>query len=61
MHLSPLSAWLTRLTFRFGLLRAAYSGQRLLAVVAQSRFGYGELVADGIGFELKLARSATSS
>lgn len=61
MHLSPLSAWLTRLTFRFGLLRAALPRERLEAVVGQSRFGYGEIVAEGIGFELKLAKPATSS
>ena len=61
MHLSPLSAWVTGLTFRFGLLRAALPLERLEGFVAKSRFGYGDIVADGIGFELKLAKSATSS
>lgn len=56
MHLSPLNAWLTRLTFRFGLLRAAYTRDRLERVVAQSRFGRGEILVDGIGFELRLAK-----
>lgn len=56
MHLSPLNAWVTRLTFRFGLLRAAYTCDRLERVVAQSRFGRGEILVDGIGFELRLKK-----
>jgi len=58
MHLSPASAFLTRLTFRHGLLRAAYTRPRLESVVMQSRFGGGELHAEGIGFELKLSKAS---
>jgi ubiquinone/menaquinone biosynthesis C-methylase UbiE len=57
MHLSPISAFMTRLIFRFGLLRAAYTREALEAVVSHSRFGHGEIVNDGIGFELKLTRA----
>jgi ubiquinone/menaquinone biosynthesis C-methylase UbiE len=56
MHLSPLSTLFTRWTFRYGLLRAAYTRQALEAVVARSRFGHGEIIQDGIGFELRLAK-----
>ena len=56
MQLSALNALLTRLVFRFGLLRAAYTREALEAVVARSRFGVGEIVPDGIGFELRLTR-----
>jgi ubiquinone/menaquinone biosynthesis C-methylase UbiE len=56
MQLSALNAWMTRLTFRFVLLRRAYTRDDLDRMVAQSRFGGSEIVADGIGFELRLAR-----
>ena len=45
-----------RLIFRFGLLRAAYTRETLEAVVARSRFGHGEFIVDGIGFELRLVK-----
>ena len=54
MQLSPINALLTRLIFRFGLLRSAYSREALEQLVAQSRFGTGQLEPDGIGFELRL-------
>jgi ubiquinone/menaquinone biosynthesis C-methylase UbiE len=56
MHMSALSAFFTRWIFRLGLLRAAYTREALEAVVARSRFGYGEIVPDGIGFVLKLVK-----
>jgi ubiquinone/menaquinone biosynthesis C-methylase UbiE len=54
MRLSPPHAWLMKWIFRLGLLRAAYTRGRLEAVVARSRFGRGDIVQDGIGFELRL-------
>jgi hypothetical protein len=56
MQLSPLNAMLTRWTFRLMLLRNAYTRQALEAVVARSRFGRGEILVDGIGFELRLVK-----
>jgi hypothetical protein len=56
MHLSPLNAALTRLVFRFGLLRAAYTRPTLERVVAQSRFGRGDILSQGVGFELRLVK-----
>jgi ubiquinone/menaquinone biosynthesis C-methylase UbiE len=57
MQLSPLNALFMRWTFRFGLLRAAYTRDRLDSVVARSRFGSGDVRIDGIGFELRLVKS----
>jgi hypothetical protein len=56
MHLSRWSALWTRWTFRSFLLKNAYSEEALLRLVAQSRFGRGEVQRDGIGFELRLAK-----
>lgn len=56
MHLSAPSAFMTKWIFRLGLLRTAYTRDALEAVVARSRFGYGEIVTSGIGFELKLVK-----
>jgi ubiquinone/menaquinone biosynthesis C-methylase UbiE len=56
MHLSPLRSLLTRWMFRFGLLRAAYSREKLEAVVARSSFAHGEFLEDGIGFQLRLLK-----
>ena len=56
MRLSSVNAFLTRWVFRLGLLRAAYTREALESVVAQSRFRRGEIVPDGIGFELRLVK-----
>ena len=56
MRLWAPSAFLTKLIFRYALLREAYTRHALEAVVARSRFGRGEIVQDGIGFELRLTR-----
>ena len=56
MQLSPVSAMFTRWTFRLMLLRSAYTREALEAVVARSRFGRGEIIVDGIGFELRLVK-----
>jgi ubiquinone/menaquinone biosynthesis C-methylase UbiE len=56
MHLSPLNAFLTRWTFRLVLLKRAYTHSALEQMVAESRFGIGDINADGIGFELALAK-----
>jgi ubiquinone/menaquinone biosynthesis C-methylase UbiE len=56
MRLSNWNALLTRLIFRFGLLRAAYTREQLGQMAARSRFGACEIVTAGIGFELRLTR-----
>jgi len=61
MHLSAINALLTRWTFRFVLLKRAYSRPALEAILTASRFGASEIVADGIGFELRLLKSSRTS
>ena len=56
MQLSWLSALWTRLTFRWFLLKRAYTAAEIEDLVARSRFGRGELRRDGIGFDLRLSR-----
>jgi ubiquinone/menaquinone biosynthesis C-methylase UbiE len=56
MHLSPIDALVTAWTFRFMLLNRAYTRAALEKMVAESHFGTGEIVRDGIGFELRLTR-----
>ena len=56
MQLSAMNSLLTRWTFRFVLLKRAYTRVALEQMVAESRFGTCEIVADGVGFELRLAK-----
>jgi ubiquinone/menaquinone biosynthesis C-methylase UbiE len=56
MNLPALSALLTRWIFRFGLLKRAYTRSDMERMAAASRFGRREIVPDGIGFELRLAK-----
>jgi ubiquinone/menaquinone biosynthesis C-methylase UbiE len=56
MHLPGPMAFMTRLIFRFGLLRAAYTRERLDSVVASSRFGRGTVIPSGLLFELRLVK-----
>lgn len=58
MGLSRLNAAITLWTFRLVLLRNAYPRDALERLVARSRFGTGEVVEQGIGFDLRLARRA---
>jgi len=52
MRLSPFNAWLTRWTFRHVLLRRAYTGAAIEAMVATSAFGACRIETDGISFDL---------
>jgi hypothetical protein len=56
MHLSTINAFLTRWTFRFVLLKRAYTRPALEKMVAESSFGTCEVAADGVGFELRLTK-----
>jgi ubiquinone/menaquinone biosynthesis C-methylase UbiE len=58
MHLSRISGLVTRWIFRFTLLPRAYTREAIEALAARSRFGGGQFKADGIGFELQLAKQA---
>jgi ubiquinone/menaquinone biosynthesis C-methylase UbiE len=56
MRLSAINAFLTRRIFQFVLLKRAYTRAALEGIVAASRFGASEIIADGIGFELRLLK-----
>ncbi|HZN91998.1 MAG TPA: class I SAM-dependent methyltransferase [Myxococcales bacterium] len=56
MGLSGLNTALTKLTFRFMLLRTAYPRAAMEQMAAQTPFGAWELLDDGIGFELQLVK-----
>jgi ubiquinone/menaquinone biosynthesis C-methylase UbiE len=56
MELSWISAWWTRITFRWFLLKNAYTDDALQDLVRRSRFGTGTIEHEGIGFSLRLTR-----
>ncbi|MFL5732858.1 MAG: class I SAM-dependent methyltransferase [Chloroflexia bacterium] len=56
MQMSRLNTFFTKFTFSTILLKNAYTNEALRRMVAQSRFGTGEIRPDGIGFELRLAK-----
>ena len=56
MVLGPVNALPTGWTFRFGLLRAAYTLEAIDRLASRSRFGGGRLVTSGIGFDLRLTK-----
>jgi ubiquinone/menaquinone biosynthesis C-methylase UbiE len=60
MNLSRVNAWLTNWIFRTTLLKNAYTRDAIERLVAQSRFGRGDLRNDGIGFELRLEKPAAA-
>ena len=47
---------LTVWTFRLMLLKRAYTDDALRRIVSESRFGRGEIIHEGIGFDLRLAK-----
>lgn len=56
MKMTFLSAWMTRLTFRFMLLKRAYRTDDLEKMVAQTEFTHTEIGDNELGFELWLAK-----
>jgi ubiquinone/menaquinone biosynthesis C-methylase UbiE len=58
MRLSAFNAWITRLTFRFMLLKSAYTRDAIVQMANGSRFAGGNITLDGIGFELRLTKRA---
>jgi ubiquinone/menaquinone biosynthesis C-methylase UbiE len=60
MGLSRLNRWVTKATFRFMLLKRAYTEESLVQMCAATHFKTGEIVEDGIGFELRLRKLAGS-
>jgi ubiquinone/menaquinone biosynthesis C-methylase UbiE len=57
MNLSAWNAALTRFIFRHTLLRNAYRRADMEELARRSRFGAGEYLVEGIGFELRLTKA----
>jgi ubiquinone/menaquinone biosynthesis C-methylase UbiE len=57
MHLGAINAMITRLTFRFMLLRRAYTTEEFQQLLAQTKFGPIDIREDLIGLELALRRT----
>jgi ubiquinone/menaquinone biosynthesis C-methylase UbiE len=60
MGLSRFNAAMTRMTFRFMLLKSAYTHEAMARMVRQTPFQKWELLEDGIGFELRMTREQAS-
>jgi ubiquinone/menaquinone biosynthesis C-methylase UbiE len=56
MGLSPMNRAITKLTFRFMLLKNAYAREHIVQMLAQTQFSGKEIVESGIGFEIRLAK-----
>ena len=61
LDLSRWNAWWTSLTFRFFLLKNAYTKEAIERLAAQSPFGSCKLVESGVEFDLQLRRAAGPS
>jgi hypothetical protein len=57
MHFGAVNALMTRLTFRYMLLKRAYTRHELEEFLDQTRFGPNEIREDLIGLELMLHKT----
>jgi len=57
MHLGPVNTIITKLTFRFMLLKRAYTREEFKRLLAQTKFDHFKIREDLIGFELCLQRA----
>lgn len=53
-------AWLTKMAFRFMLIKRAFTREDFVRMVKQSRFGACEIQASSIGFEVRLRKSSAA-
>ncbi|HTW48048.1 MAG TPA: class I SAM-dependent methyltransferase [Acidobacteriaceae bacterium] len=56
MGLSVANRIITKLTFRFMLLKSAYAREHIERMLAQTQFSGKEIVENGIGFEIRLTK-----
>jgi ubiquinone/menaquinone biosynthesis C-methylase UbiE len=56
MHLSALNAWITRMTFRFMLLKRAYTKGEFEQMISETEFRGVEIREDLIGLEILLTK-----
>jgi ubiquinone/menaquinone biosynthesis C-methylase UbiE len=56
MHLNAVNSAITRLTFRFVLLKRAYTRDQFVQFIDQTRFGAMEIQEDAMGLEIWLRK-----
>jgi ubiquinone/menaquinone biosynthesis C-methylase UbiE len=56
MGLNALNAWFTRLTFKYVLLKSAYTPQRFMQLAERSRFQTADIQREGIGIAVWLSK-----
>jgi ubiquinone/menaquinone biosynthesis C-methylase UbiE len=56
MGLSFVNRIITKLTFRFMLLKSAYAREHIERMLTQTQFSGKEIVENGIGFEIRLTK-----
>jgi hypothetical protein len=56
MKLTRINRLMTRLTFRFLLIKTAYTRQEFEQMLAQAGFSKTEIVEEEIGFEIRMTK-----
>jgi ubiquinone/menaquinone biosynthesis C-methylase UbiE len=56
LHVSAVSAWMMKFTFKHMLLKRAYTEEQMKALAGESAFKAGEIVKSSIGMEITLLR-----
>jgi ubiquinone/menaquinone biosynthesis C-methylase UbiE len=56
LHVSPVSAWMMKFTFKHMLLKRAYTEAQMKALAGESAFRAAEIVNTPIGMEITLVR-----
>jgi hypothetical protein len=55
---SGFDAWLTKMAFRFMLIKRAYSKEEFIRMAEESRFGSCQINAVPVGFEVRFTKPA---
>jgi ubiquinone/menaquinone biosynthesis C-methylase UbiE len=56
LHISSVSTWMTKFTFKHMLLKRAYSEHQMTSLVGESDFKSCEIIRSAVGMEVKLIR-----
>lgn len=58
---SRIDAWMTKWTFRHVLVKRAYTKDDFIRMAEQSRFGTCQIMASGIGFEMRFTKPSQAT
>lgn len=59
MHLGPVNRMITKLTFRFMLVKRAYTKNQFDQLISQTKFAHVEIEENPLGLEITLHKAAT--